>query len=144
MGGKVTLHETITDGITVTNEKQPSHQYSERARRHLWLQMSRMGAYDEHNEVPIMVRGEGTRVYDANGTEYFDGLAGLFTNALGHGRRDPLVPFSMFERLTLATKSPTTTLVIDEAGHNDFFDFGGQRIDDAITVFVKEHFPQAP
>ena len=47
-----------------------------------------MGAYDEHNECPIMVRGEGTRVYDANGTEYFDGLSGLFTNALGHGRRD--------------------------------------------------------
>src|SRR6202167_2666301 len=47
-----------------------------------------MGAYDEHNEVPIMVRGEGTRVYDANGTEYFDGLSGLFTNMLGHGRAD--------------------------------------------------------
>ena len=46
----------------------------------------------------------------------------------------------MFERLTSATKSPTTTLVIDEAGHNDFFDLGGQRIDDAITMFVKEHF----
>jgi adenosylmethionine-8-amino-7-oxononanoate aminotransferase len=88
MGGKVTLHETISDGMTVTDEKHPSHQYSERARRHLWLQMSRLGAYDEHNEIPIMVRGEGTRVYDANGTEYFDGLAGLFTNSLGHGRRD--------------------------------------------------------
>jgi adenosylmethionine-8-amino-7-oxononanoate aminotransferase len=88
MGGKVTLHDTITDGITVSDEKHPSHQYSERARRHFWLQMSRLGAYDEHNEIPIMVRGEGTRVYDANGTEYFDGLAGLFTNALGHGRRD--------------------------------------------------------
>jgi adenosylmethionine-8-amino-7-oxononanoate aminotransferase len=35
-----------------------------------------------------MVRGEGTRVYDANGTEYFDGLSGLFTNMLGHGRRE--------------------------------------------------------
>ena len=50
--------------------------------------MSRMGAYDEHNEVPIIVRGEGTRIYDANGTEYFDGLSGLFTNTLGHGRSD--------------------------------------------------------
>ncbi|OYV61232.1 MAG: aspartate aminotransferase family protein, partial [Actinobacteria bacterium 21-73-9] len=48
--------------------------------------MSRMGAYDEHNEIPIMVRGKGTRVYDANGTEYIDGLSGLFTNALGYGR----------------------------------------------------------
>jgi adenosylmethionine-8-amino-7-oxononanoate aminotransferase len=88
MGDQVTLHETISDGIEVTDERQPSHQYSERARRNLWLQMSRMGAYSDHNEVPIMVRGEGTRVYDANGKEYFDGLSGLFTNSLGHGRRD--------------------------------------------------------
>ena len=63
---------------------------------------------------------------------------------LGHGRRDSLVPFSMFERLTKAAKSPMTTLVIDEADHNDFLDLGGQRIDEAITVFVKEHFPKAP
>ncbi len=88
MGDKVTLHEAITDGVAVTDERQPSHSYSERARRNLWLQMSRMGAYDEHNEVPIMVRGEGTHVYDANGVRYFDGLSGLFTNALGHGRSD--------------------------------------------------------
>ncbi len=88
MGDQVTLHETISDGISVDDELHASHNYSERARRNLWLQMSRMGAYNEHNEVPIMVRGEGTRVWDANGTEYFDGLSGLFTNSLGHGRRD--------------------------------------------------------
>ncbi len=87
MGDQVTLN-TISDGIEFADEQHASHNYSERARRHLWLQMSRMGAYDEHNEVPIMVRGEGTRVYDANGTEYFDGLSGLFTNMLGHGRAD--------------------------------------------------------
>lgn len=82
----MTLNDTITDGITVADERHPSHDYSERARRHLWLQMSRMGAYDELNEIPIMVRGQGTRVYDANGTEYIDGLSGLFTNTLGYGR----------------------------------------------------------
>ena len=88
MGDQVTLHETITDGISVSDERNASHKYSERARRNLWLHMSRMGAYDEHHEVPIIVRGEGVHVYDANGTRYFDGLAGLFTNSLGHGRRD--------------------------------------------------------
>jgi adenosylmethionine-8-amino-7-oxononanoate aminotransferase len=88
MGDKVTLHEAITDGITVSDEKQASHGYSERARRNLWLQMSRMGAYDEEHEIPIMVRGEGTRIIDANGTRYFDGLSGLFTNSLGYGRAD--------------------------------------------------------
>ncbi|HEY5103992.1 MAG TPA: aspartate aminotransferase family protein [Acidimicrobiales bacterium] len=84
----MTLHEAITDGIVVTDEKHASHNYSERARRNLWLHMSRMGAYDEHHEVPIMVRGEGTHVWDANGTKYFDGLSGLFTNSLGHGRTE--------------------------------------------------------
>jgi adenosylmethionine-8-amino-7-oxononanoate aminotransferase len=88
MGNKVTINEIITDGINFTDEKHASHDYSERARRHLWLQMSRMGAYDEHKEIPIMVRGEGTSVYDANGVKYFDGLSGLFTNMLGHGRSD--------------------------------------------------------
>jgi adenosylmethionine-8-amino-7-oxononanoate aminotransferase len=84
----VTISEIFTDGIAVTDEKHPSHSYSERARRNLWLHMSRLGAYDDHREVPIMVRGEGVHVYDANGTKYFDGLSGLFTNFLGHGRSD--------------------------------------------------------
>ena len=88
MGDQVTLHEIISDGIAVADPRHESHNYSERARRNLWLQMSRMGAYSDTNEVPIMVRGEGTHVYDANGTEYFDGLSGLFTNMLGHGRAD--------------------------------------------------------
>ncbi len=88
MGDQVTVNETISDGIAVDDLHHASHSYSERARRNLWLQMSRMGSYSETNEVPIMVRGEGTWVYDANGTRYFDGLSGLFTNALGHGRTD--------------------------------------------------------
>jgi adenosylmethionine-8-amino-7-oxononanoate aminotransferase len=88
MGDQVTIDEIYTDGITMSHGENASHTFSERARRHLWLQMSRMGAYTENKEIPIMVRGEGTRVYDANGTEYFDGISGLFTNALGHGRRE--------------------------------------------------------
>jgi len=88
MGDEMTLHEIYTDGVAVEDEATVNHGYSERARRHLWLQMARMGAYDEHNEIPIIVRGEGTRVYDANGKEYFDGLSGLFTNMLGHGRTE--------------------------------------------------------
>ncbi len=84
----MTLHEIISDGIAVENLNKESHTYSERARRNLWMHMSRMGAYTEQNEVPIITRGEGVHVYDANGTRYFDGLSGLFTNSLGHGRAD--------------------------------------------------------
>jgi adenosylmethionine-8-amino-7-oxononanoate aminotransferase len=82
----MSINEIFTDGIAVSGAHQESHSYSERARRNLWLQMSRMGAYSEKHEIPIIVRGEGTHVYDVNGKEYFDGISGLFTNALGHGR----------------------------------------------------------
>jgi len=84
----MTINELISDGIVVDGPAHQSQNYSERARRNLWLQMSRMGAYSDTKEVPIIVRGEGTRIYDANGTEYFDGISGLFTNMLGHGRTD--------------------------------------------------------
>jgi adenosylmethionine-8-amino-7-oxononanoate aminotransferase len=60
---------------------------SEQARRHLWMHFSRMGAYETH-EIPVMVRGEGAWVWDQHGKKYFDGLAGLFTSQLGHGRTE--------------------------------------------------------
>jgi len=60
---------------------------SERARRHLWMHFSRMGSYEAH-EVPVMVRGEGAYVWDQHGKRYLDGLAGLFTSQLGHGRTE--------------------------------------------------------
>ena len=60
---------------------------SERARKHLWLHFTRMGAYDDH-EVPVIVRGEGPYVWDARGKRYLDGLSGLFVVQAGHGRQE--------------------------------------------------------
>ena len=57
------------------------------ARDHLWMHFTRMSAYDEA-DVPVIVRGEGPYVYDAQGTRYLDALAGLFVNQLGHGRTE--------------------------------------------------------
>jgi adenosylmethionine-8-amino-7-oxononanoate aminotransferase len=57
------------------------------ARDHLWMHFTRMSAYQDH-EVPIIVRGEGAYVYDAQGRRYLDALAGLFVSQLGHGRSD--------------------------------------------------------
>ena len=61
---------------------------------------------------------------------------------LGDGRRDSLVPFAMFERLASSTNSPTRTIVIDDGDHNEFFDVGGDRIDQAISEFCKKTFPR--
>ena len=60
---------------------------SAQAARHLWMHFSRMGSYTDH-EVPVIVRGEGAWVWDQHGKRYLDGLAGLFTSQIGHGRTE--------------------------------------------------------
>ncbi len=62
---------------------------------------------------------------------------------LGHGRRDSLIPFFMFEQLAEATNPPAARIVIDEADHNDFFEAGGRKLSDAIAKFVSETHPDA-
>ena len=57
------------------------------ARDHLWLHFTRMGGYLE-GEVPIIVRGDGCYLEDANGKRYLDALAGLFSVNIGYGYGD--------------------------------------------------------
>ena len=61
---------------------------SERAQRHLWMHFTRLGSYGAHHEVPVMVRGEGAYIWDQRGKRYLDGLSGLFTTQIGHGRTE--------------------------------------------------------
>jgi adenosylmethionine-8-amino-7-oxononanoate aminotransferase len=68
--------------------KNPENsELSDQARRHLWMHFSRLATYETH-EVPVIVRGEGAYVWDQHGKKYLDGLAGLFTSQLGHGRTE--------------------------------------------------------
>ena len=55
---------------------------------------------------------------------------------IGHGRLDPIVPFRMAEELAAKAGGPVTTLWIDRAEHNDFFEAGGRRINEAVASFV--------
>ncbi|HEV3369744.1 MAG TPA: hypothetical protein VG074_09275, partial [Acidimicrobiales bacterium] len=57
----------------------------ESAHRHLWMHFTRLSAEPGH-QIPVVVRGEGVWVYDQHGKRYFDGLSGLFTSQVGHGR----------------------------------------------------------
>jgi adenosylmethionine-8-amino-7-oxononanoate aminotransferase len=45
------------------------------------------GLYEGH-DVPIIVRGDGARIWDDQGRQYLDGLAGLFVVQVGHGRAE--------------------------------------------------------
>ncbi|MEZ0164443.1 aspartate aminotransferase family protein [Kineococcus sp. LSe6-4] len=58
------------------------------ARDHLWMHFTRHAPFDAGEEVPVIVRGEGARLWDSRGREYLDGLAGLFTVQVGHGRTE--------------------------------------------------------
>ena len=60
---------------------------SDLARRHLWMHFTRIGSFDDH-EVPIISRGEGAYVWDRHGKRFLDGLSGLFTVQVGHGRTE--------------------------------------------------------
>jgi adenosylmethionine-8-amino-7-oxononanoate aminotransferase len=68
---------------------EPSYDHQDlqtKAREHLWMHFSRQSAM-ERDGVPVIVRGEGHRIWDDRGREYIDGLAGLFVVNAGHGRR---------------------------------------------------------
>ncbi|MFN8129734.1 MAG: aspartate aminotransferase family protein [Candidatus Nanopelagicales bacterium] len=61
---------------------------AEAARRHLWMHFTRHSVYHEGEHVPVIVRGEGPYIWDDQGRRYFDGLSGLFTVQMGHGREE--------------------------------------------------------
>lgn len=57
-----------------------------KAQDHLWMHFTRQSTMAASG-VPIIVKGDGHRIWDAKGKEYFDGLAGLFVVNAGHGRQ---------------------------------------------------------
>ena len=58
------------------------------ARDRLWMHFTRHSTYEKGGDVPIIVKGDGAYVYDVHGKRYLDGLAGLFTVQVGHGRSE--------------------------------------------------------
>ena len=61
---------------------------AQRAQDHLWMHFTRHSTYEDGGHVPVIVRGDGAYIYDDQGKKYLDGLAGLFTVQLGHGRTE--------------------------------------------------------
>eukprot|EP01041_Mallomonas_annulata_P036057 gene36057-59094_t len=64
-----------------------SSDLSDRAARHLWMHFTRLAGFQDH-EVPVIVEGQGCYVTDQHGKRYLDGLSGLFTVQVGHGRTE--------------------------------------------------------
>jgi adenosylmethionine-8-amino-7-oxononanoate aminotransferase len=59
------------------------------AKEHLWMHFTRMGGYASA-DVPIIVRGDGCYLEDANGKRYLDALAGLFSVNIGYSHGEEI------------------------------------------------------
>ena len=147
----ITGNELSTDGVSALNDE--AHVLAEQARRHLWMHFSRMGSYSETQEIPIMVRGEGCYVYDIRGKKYMDGLAGLFTSQLGHGRTDlpqagakqgetleffPLWTYAHPPAIELATKIASLAFYRAEEHGDDIHAFSQWAVDDIERAILRE------
>jgi adenosylmethionine-8-amino-7-oxononanoate aminotransferase len=82
-----TISEAPTSAAQTTTTAAQSD-LQEQARRHLWMHFTRMGAYSDQHEIPIIVKGDGCYVWDEHGKRYLDALSSLFCVNVGHGRAD--------------------------------------------------------
>ena len=141
---------TVSDGVTAHHDE--AHKLSEDARRHTWLHFSRMGAYSQDNEIPVMVKGEGCYVWDSRGKKYMDGIASLFTSQLGHGRAElgqaaadqakelayfPLWGYAHPKAIELATK--LATLAPGDLNRVFFTSGGAESVESAFKVARQYH-----
>ena len=57
------------------------------AKKHLWMHFTRHSPYNTI-DMTIIERAEGDHLYDTKGRKVIDGLSGLFTVNIGHGRQE--------------------------------------------------------
>ena len=124
---------------------------SDDARRHLWMHFTRLGGFADH-DVPVIARGEGCYVVDQNGKRYLDGLSGLFTVQVGHGRAElaeaaraqaetlayfPVWSFAHEPAVTLATRLAAASP--GDLNRVFFTPTGGDAVESAIK-FARQYF----
>ena len=75
----------MADDTTRLHERT---QLERQALDHVWIHSARWLDLAERDGLRVLVRGEGSTVWDAQGKAYLDGLAGLYVVNVGHGRRE--------------------------------------------------------
>lgn len=78
-------------GMTADDELAPGYdtgRIREAIRDNLWLHFTQMSEYENPETRPlVLVKGEGTTVWDQDGKSYLDFLAGIYSVNAGYGRR---------------------------------------------------------
>ncbi len=68
--------------------------YADAARDHLWGHFTRHSVFESvadgglGQNIPIITKGDGWKIWDDQGNEYIDALSGLFVVQVGHGREE--------------------------------------------------------
>jgi adenosylmethionine-8-amino-7-oxononanoate aminotransferase len=75
----------MTTWSTIGNHNATPSGTSGNPAEHLWMHFTRMSTFAS-KPPPIIERGEGAYIWDANGRKYLDALSGLFAVQAGHGR----------------------------------------------------------
>src|SRR5262249_3241244 len=75
----------VADDATTRREFAPIER---QALEHVWIHSARWLDLAERDGLRVMMRGEGSRLFDAHGRAYLDGLAGLYVVNAGHGRTE--------------------------------------------------------
>ena len=71
-----------------TVRSHDSGHLEKQALEHVWIHSARWLDLAERDGLRVLVRGEGSTLWDARGNAYLDGLAGLYLVNVGHGRRE--------------------------------------------------------
>jgi adenosylmethionine-8-amino-7-oxononanoate aminotransferase len=84
----------------------PTSAVQQSIKQNLWLHFFQMGHMSSTKARPtLIVRGEGSRVWDQDGNAYIDALAGLFAVNVGYGRRE-IAEAMMAQALEIPYVSP--------------------------------------
>ncbi|MDT5119194.1 MAG: hypothetical protein QOE30_4933, partial [Mycobacterium sp.] len=115
----------------------------------LWLHFTRHGP---DFRPPIITRGEGVTIFDDRGKSYLDGLSGLFTVQVGHGRTE-LAEVAARQASTLAFfplwgyATPTAIELAERLAHyapgdlnRVFFTTGGTEAVETAWKVAKQYF----
>jgi adenosylmethionine-8-amino-7-oxononanoate aminotransferase len=122
---------------------------SAKANRHLWGHFARHGP---GITPPIITRGDGVTIFDDRGKSYLDGLSGLFTVQVGHGRTE-LAEAAAEQARTLAYfplwayATPTAIELAERLAHcapgdlnRVFFTTGGGEAVETAWKLAKHYF----
>ncbi|PQM46646.1 putative aminotransferase [Mycobacterium talmoniae] len=120
-----------------------------KADRYLWGHFARHGA---GITPPIITRGDGVTIFDDRGKSYLDGLSGLFTVQVGHGR-DELAAAAAQQARELAYfplwsyATPTAIELAERLAHyapgdlnRVFFTTGGGEAVETAWKLAKQYF----